>query len=408
MHTSTIQAALIAALAGLAATTAAQSDHTQPPNAQSTPTHCGLDPDTLLGLRCQAPPVIQLAICLDTSGSMQGLLNQARTRIWAIVNELHTARRHGIAPTLEVAIYQYGSDQHPAAENFTACVLPFTSDLDAVGAALFDLSIDGSNEYCGAVVRAATEQLEWTATGEGSLRLLVIAGNEPFTQGPVDYRSAVPAAVERGVIINTIYCGPDHEGQATGWLHAAHLAGGDYAVIEQDKVIAPIHCPQDEPLRRLNDRLNSTYLHHNAQGRQNLARMQRVDEANAQADSSALLDRIQTKTSDQYTNTTWDVVGLYRSRGARAVTELDRASFAEPLQKLSDDELVEAVSALAEERAAIQAEIHKLAAEREAFLRAERARRSITATGTLDNELLQAIRKQTRDAGFEYPEPSIQ
>ena len=345
-------------------------------------------------------PVIQLAICLDTSGSMQGLLHQARTRIWSIVNELARVRHCGVAPRLEVALYQYGSDQHPSSENFAACVLPFTSDLDAVSEALFAMSIAGSSEFCGAVIHSAVEHLTWTATGEGALRLLVIAGNEPFTQGPIDYRSAVPAAVERGIVINTIYCGRDEEGQATGWLHAAHLAGGDYAVIEQDKVLVNIPCPQDEPLRRLNERLNKTYLHYGAEGRESGIRQESVDRSNAEADADGFYSRIASKSTANYDNAAWDLVDLYTARGAAAVAGVDRTTLPDAVQKLGEEVLLAKVEALAAERASIQAQIQELSAERERFLVAERAARGDDASGALDSALLASIRGQAAAAGF--------
>ncbi len=43
---------------------------------------------------CDSPPVcvqprtIDLAICLDTSGSMSGLIEAAKQKLWAIVNDL--------------------------------------------------------------------------------------------------------------------------------------------------------------------------------------------------------------------------------------------------------------------------------------------------------------------------------
>jgi len=63
------------------------------------------------------------------------------------------------------------------------------------------------------VIKAATEGLAWTASSR-DLRIIVIAGNEPFTQGDVDYKQSVQAAVKKGVIVNTIFCGNEAEGSA--------------------------------------------------------------------------------------------------------------------------------------------------------------------------------------------------
>ena len=180
-------------------------------------------------------PVIQLAICLDTSGSMGGLINQARTRIWSVVNELDSATLNGAKPTLEVALYQYGSDLQSGSEGFIGCVLPFTSDLDRISEALFALQINGSSEYCGMAVQRATQELAWLPKTDETLKVIVIAGNEHFRQGPVNYQQSVPNAVEYGITVNTVHCGTDQEGRNGGWLHAAQLGGGEYNIIDHNR-----------------------------------------------------------------------------------------------------------------------------------------------------------------------------
>src|SRR5687768_5668131 len=82
-------------------------------------------------------PLIQVAILLDTSNSMDGLINQARTQLWTIVNEFARARQGGQAPVLQVALYEYGNDGLPGGEGHIRQVLPLTDDLDAVSEKLF-------------------------------------------------------------------------------------------------------------------------------------------------------------------------------------------------------------------------------------------------------------------------------
>lgn len=348
-----------------------------------------------------AGPVIQLAICLDTSGSMGGLIHQARSRLWAIVNDLTLARHGGEPPRLEVAVYQYGSNLHPSGEHFMSCVLPFTSDLDAVSEALFSLSVGGSAEYCGAVVESAAQHLSWTAAGPGSLRTMIVAGNEAFTQGPVSYKEAVPEAVERGIYVNTIYCGRDEEGQATGWLHAAHLAGGDYAVIDHDRDLVRIPCPQDERIGELNALLNETYLAYGAQGRANVERQASQDRAAASV--GELSARAGAKVNRYaYHNRSWDLVDLYDAEGAEGLAGLAEESLPERMRSLDDGELVAQVQTLHAEREAIRGELAALVKEREAWLRAEVARLGDTEGPTLDDAVTASIRRQAAAVGFTY------
>lgn len=352
---------------------------------------------------CALRPTIQVAICLDTSGSMEGLINQARSRLWTIVNHLGKARHGGVPPLLEVAVYQYGSDHQPSAENFAACVLPFTSDLDAVSEALFALTIGGSAEYCGAVVQSAAKHLTWTAQGPGSLRVMIVAGNEEFTQGPIDYRDAVPDAKERGITVNTIYCGRDEEGQATGWLHAAHLAGGDYAVIEQDKTLVHIPCPQDEPLRQLNASLNATYLYYGHEGYDNAQRQASQDAAAESLAPGALFSWAAAKANAvNYDNRHWDLVDLYEQDGEAGVLRVERSTLPGTLAGLDDAGLLAEVSGMRARRQEVRAEIQRLSAERESWLSVEMERRGEDNGGALDDAVIGSITRQAQDAGFAF------
>ena len=103
-------------------------------------------------------PVVQLAVLLDTSSSMDGLIDQARTRLWQIVNDLATAKQHGVTPRLEVALYEYGNDGLARETNYIREVISFTADLDEISARLFALRTNGGSEYCGAVIEQAVER----------------------------------------------------------------------------------------------------------------------------------------------------------------------------------------------------------------------------------------------------------
>jgi len=104
----------------------------------------------------KAAPKVQIAILLDNSGSMSGLINQARSELWKIVNEFATAKQDGVAPELQVAIYHYGN---PPATN----LVPLTDDLDKVSEALFGIPVNGGSEFCGQAIDMATKDLAWSS-----------------------------------------------------------------------------------------------------------------------------------------------------------------------------------------------------------------------------------------------------
>lgn len=134
----------------------------------------------------QKKPLVQIAVLLDTSSSMSGLIDQARAELWAIVNEFIFAKRGGVEPEVQVALYEYGKSTLAVTDGYIRQIVPFTTDLDKVSEELFALQTNGGDEYCGWVIKEATARLKWSDSPD-DLKVIFIAGNEPFTQGPVDY-----------------------------------------------------------------------------------------------------------------------------------------------------------------------------------------------------------------------------
>ena len=54
---------------------------------------------------------IDLVICLDVSGSMNGLVDSAKIKLWEVVNEMARLRP---MPNLRVGLYSYGHTSYPA------------------------------------------------------------------------------------------------------------------------------------------------------------------------------------------------------------------------------------------------------------------------------------------------------
>src|ERR1700712_4938373 len=64
-------------------------------------------------------PKIQVAILLDVSGSMDGLIEQAKAQLWNMVNTMGKARCTGnTAPQIEIALYEYGRTTNDARKGY--------------------------------------------------------------------------------------------------------------------------------------------------------------------------------------------------------------------------------------------------------------------------------------------------
>ena len=135
-------------------------------------------------------PTIMIALLLDTSNSMDGLIDQAKSQLWKIVNEVAAAKTgDGKQPDIKIALYEYGNDGLSSFEGHIRQVSDLTEDLDVISEKLFSLSTNGGNEFCGQVIKMSLNQLAWSASN-ADLKMVFIAGNEPFSQGTVSYELA--------------------------------------------------------------------------------------------------------------------------------------------------------------------------------------------------------------------------
>lgn len=330
---------------------------------------------------------IQVALLLDTSNSMDGLIEQAKSRLWNIVNTLATLKYEGKSPTIEIALYEYGNERLSQKENYVKQITPLTTDLDWISEKLFALKTNGGNEYCGAVIKHAQESLDWN-DGKHDIKLIYIAGNEPFNQGPIHYTESIAEAVSNNIYVNTILCG--HGGESIGWKKAASLGQGKLFIIDSDKEIVYIDTPFDDAIGELNIRLNSTYISYGIYG-EDKKQNQFTQDTNAKSKGQGnMVERTISKSKNVYSNADWDIVDQYKE-DEKIVLKLEKKDLPQELQNKTNDELKIAIEAKIKERKAIQEEINTLSKKRQSYIDQN------MRDNTQDNDLGIAMKKSILD-----------
>lgn len=340
---------------------------------------------------------IMIALLLDTSNSMDGLIDQAKSQLWKIVNELAAAKcGDGSRPRIKIALYEYGNDGLPSSEGYIRQVSGLTNDLDLISEKLFALSTNGGNEFCGHVIQTSLNQLAWS-TSAADLKMIFIAGNEPFTQGSVSYRLACSVAKEKGVVVNTIYCGDFDEGLHSNWKDGADRTGGSYMSIEQNRKTVFIATPYDSKIAECNDRLNRTYLYYGNSGREKKA-AQAAQDKNAESYGQAnKAERAVSKSTHAYQNPSWDLVDAAKEDES-VVTTAPAQQLPEEMQGMSAGERKAYVAKKADERKAVQNEILELNKKRQQYLAAHMPAED--EGSMLDVTMIKAIREQAKDKGL--------
>jgi len=343
---------------------------------------------------------IQLVILFDTSNSMDGLIDQAKSRIWAIVNETSGLKYQGITPVLEIAMYDYGNSGLSAESHYIRQQIPFTSDLDLVSEKLFSLRTNGGSEYCGAVIQKSLMDLNWSLDPK-DLKMIYIAGNEPFNQGPIDYKKSCELAVSKNVFVNTIHCGSYEQGVRDLWKDGATCSKGDYFHISSDEKIQQIPTPYDQEINRLNSELNKTYLWYGAKGVEKMAKQKSEDENAMKQGVSVAAERSMVKSNSVYNNASYDLVDAMKA-DSTVLLKMKEQELPEEIRGKSKEIQEKYIEQKSKERLEIQKNIQKLALEREQFIQKEKAKTS-TGKGKDDfgTAVSKSIQEKSKSLGFE-------
>jgi len=343
-------------------------------------------------------PKIQVAILLDVSSSMDGLIEQAKAQLWNMVSTMGKAKcSDDVSPQIEIALYEYGRSSNDVKAGYVKQLSGFTSDLDSLSKILFSLHTNGGDEYCGQVIQTSLKELNWNAAPE-NYKVIFIAGNEDFLQGNVLYTTSCTQAKTKGVIVNTIYCGDKMQGIKEHWNLSSECGNGSFTNINQDAKIDDIPTPYDSLIITMNGTLNQTYMAYNSYGNMKLQEVVVVDAMNSSMSKSAGIKRTKVKGNSKiYNQANWDLVDA-TEKDKNAIAKIDRKALPDSLQNRTNDELQKLVEVKRQQRSAAQKEIEVLNTKREAYIATEKAKNAHTKNNTsnLETEVEKIIKEQAK------------
>lgn len=342
------------------------------------------------------PPKIQAAILLDVSGSMQGLIEQAKAQLWNMMNVLGRVQSPRGTPLIEIALYDYGRRTNPQVDGFSRRVAPFMTDLDSLSKLLFGLTIDGSDEHCSHTIYQALNDLNWD-TSTANYKVIFIAGNEDFMQGRIPYEQACAEARKIGVIVNTIYCGPRSRGIDERWDLGDKCGNGSYTYINHNLKLEDVPTPYDSVLLVLNDQLNGTYIPYGRRGAKAYEQQAEVDKLNFGISRKVAVRRVMVKSQSRlYHNGDWDLVDAVQ-KDSNVLSRIDRSTLPDSLQRITPNQLKQVVHSKKALRAQIRQDISIIQQKREDFLDAEEEKvSSLQQFATLETEIEKIIQHQVQ------------
>jgi hypothetical protein len=347
----------------------------------------------------EEPVTIQIAMLLDTSNSMDGLIDQAKTQLWDVVNKMSGAHCNEQQALLEIALYEYGNSGLNSEEGFVRQVLSFSTDLDLISKKLFSLRTNGGEEYCGTVIDNSLKQLEWR-DGANDLKMIFIAGNEGFNQGAVPFSSSIAQAVEKEVVVNTIFCGDWNTGVQLKWKEGATLGKGEYMNLDHNQKSAYAVTPYDNQILNYNHQLNDTYIAFGRQGYDKKAVQMHMDEEVQEVSAQANVKRTLAKSSANYRNSSWVLVDALDDEDmkGKVLTEENIKTLPDSIRYKSKKEITAFAKAKKQERTSIQNKIKELNQKRDQYI----ATQSLTDTNELESAMFKAIKKQSTLKNYKW------
>lgn len=359
-------------------------------------------PGTAASPTADAPPIVEVVFVLDTTGSMGGLIQAAKDKIWSIASTMAAAEP---APRIRMGLVAY----RDRGDDYVTRLVDLTPDLDALHAALFQLQANGGGDAPESVNQALHEAVHAISWGQepNAYRVVFLVGDAPphmDYQDDVQYPQTLALAKQRGIRVNAIQCGTNARTRQP-WRQIAQLGDGAYLQVRQDGAAVAIATPYDDELARLSAQLDATRLYYGSKD-------ERAERAKQLAASAAVRDAAPAPVLARRATFAASASGKAAllgekelvdeiSRGTVALDAIAPETLPEPLQGLSETEQRRIVAEHAERRADLQRQINETAAQRGAYLR-ERVAEAGGAEDSLDRKLFDTVREQTHASGLRF------
>lgn len=383
--------ALGAAAVGLAATT------------PSSPASAPAEAPAPVALMVPAPakPRIEVAFVLDTTGSMGGLIEGAKSKIWSIANELVSARP---TPEIRIGLVAY----RDRGDAYVTQLHDLSADLDAVYGKLRSFTADGGGDGPESVNQAladAVHKLTWSADRK-TLKLVFLVGDAPPHMDYVQdtpYARTVEEAVRKDIVVDTVQCGADGE-TARIWQEIARRGEGKFVALGQSGDMVAVSTPLDEKIATLSRELGATAIGYGDAGRRKEVE-EKVSVA-AAAPAAVAADKVtfaaRAGASGAVVTGEGDLVADVLT-GKAKLEDVKVVDLPADLRAMTPEAREDHVRKQTAKRADLGRQVNELVRQRDELIAAERTKLAASgAKDSFDGQVAQTVREQAAKKGLAY------
>lgn len=337
-------------------------------------------------------PRIDVVFALDTTGSMGGMLEGAKQKIWSIADRIVSGDPR---PDVRFGLVAY----RDRGDAYVTRITPLSRDLDEVHQELLGLQPAGGGdgpEDVNAALAAALDQQPWDS-GEKVLKLVFLVGDAPphdDYDGEKSWQLAARAN-QSGIMVNTLRCGPDHQ-TAAAWEKIARASGGQFDTIAQNGGVIARATPYDAELGALNRELADTVVGYGSSAVRAKSRRKMA----ARSSLSSVLGASAAAYNAKAGRMNEEDLLTQISDGKVSLDGLEEGSLPEELQKLSVSERNARIEGLQKKRSAVKKKILALSKKRDEHLKA--AAKKDGKVSELDDRLVKTLRTQAAAIDVAY------
>jgi len=351
-------------------------------------------------------PKIEVVFVLDTTGSMGGLINAAKEKIWSIASTMASAQT---APDIKMGLVAY----RDRGDAYVTKSVPLSSDLDSMYAKLMDFQADGGGDTPESVNQGlydAVNKMQWN-DDQQTYKVIFLVGDAPAHMDyndDVKYPETMAIAKQKGIIINTIQAGSE-DATTANWQQIASLGNGDYFHVEQSGNAVAIATPFDKKLAELSKKLDDTrlYFGNKADKAKQALKVAATEKLHKEASDESRARRATFNASKSGKTNFLGEKELVEaiSSGRMELDDITQEELPEPMQSMSVHEQAVFIAEEKEQRDEIEKNLKVLAKKRENYLR-----KKVDADGgakdSFDAKLYGSITAQAKEKGLVYNEES--
>jgi Mg-chelatase subunit ChlD len=337
-------------------------------------------------------PRIDVVFVLDTTGSMGGLIEGAKAKIWSIANQMISAKP---TPRLRIGLVGY----RDRGDEYVTKRFDLSDDIDTIYGHLQGFQAGGGGDTPESVNQAlheAVHRMSWSP-GRDALKIVFLVGDAPphmDYQDDVKYPATLQAAVKKDLIVNTVQCGSIGS-TAPVWKEIASLAEGSYVAIGQTGDMQVVSTPMDDELARLNREIGTTLVAYgSAETRGAVMAKQARAEAAAPA---AAADRLAYNAATaKVVQGGGDLVDDL-NEGRAKLSDLKQDELPSELKGKTPEQQKAYLAQQEQKRKELQAQVAELVKKRQAYIDAETKKAAAEGKGSgFDAEVARTLKEQAK------------